>query len=105
LRAVTRLSDTVGRLGTGEFVVVAPGTNREGALRLADRVLELIEESAHRADADTTASGAELRLRAGFFAAGGAETVNPEDLLFKATMALRRAQADVGGFKVRSYEA
>ena len=105
LRAVTRLSDTVGRLGTGEFVVVAPGTNREGALRLADRVLELIEESAHRADAEASAPGAELRLRAGFYAAAGAETVNPEDLLFKATMALRRAQADVGGFKVRSYEA
>jgi PleD family two-component response regulator len=105
LRAVTRLSDTVGRLGTGEFVVVAPGTNREGALRLADRVLELIEESAHRADADKAASGAELRLRAGFYAAASEETVNPEDLLFKATMALRRAQADVGGFKVRAYEA
>ncbi|HSM61079.1 MAG TPA: response regulator [Longimicrobiales bacterium] len=108
LRTVTRLSDTIGRLGTGEFVVVAPGTNREGALRLADRVLELIQSSVKRGtgeEAGEAPAEAELRLRAGFFAASGTESVSPEDLLFKATMALRRAQADLSGFRVRSYEA
>jgi len=107
LRTVTRLSDTIGRLGTGEFVVVAPGTNRDGALRLADRVLELIQEST-RGEIDVEEARAvaeDLKLRAGFYATTGTESVSPEDLLFKATMALRRAQADVGGFRVRSYEA
>jgi len=105
LRSVTRLSDTIGRLGTGEFVVVAPGTDREGALRLADRVLEVIQEAARPDETTAPLSAEELKLRAGFFATGGNESVSPEDLLFKATMALRRAQADIAGFRVRAYEA
>jgi hypothetical protein len=67
--------------------------------------LEFTHESPFREGADEQMRSEDLHLRAGFYAAAGSETVNPEDLLFKATMALRRAQADVGGFKVRSYEA
>jgi PleD family two-component response regulator len=104
-RSVTRLSDMVGRLSTGEFVIVAPGTGRDGALRLADRVLALVEQAARGEEAGRARLPEDYRLRAGFYAASGAEAVSPEDLLFRATMALRRAQADAGGFRVRSYEA
>jgi diguanylate cyclase (GGDEF)-like protein len=106
LRSVTRLCDTVGRLGPGEFVIVAPGTDREGAVRLADRVLEALDEaSGSVGPSDPVAE--DLKLRAGFYALQGEQEdpVVPEDLLTKATMALRRAQADEGGFRVRSYEA
>src|SRR5690606_1367618 len=66
LRSVTRLSDTIGRLGPGEFVIVAPGTDERGALRLADRILEAAEAQA-RAQGLDPADLDELRhLRAGF---------------------------------------
>jgi diguanylate cyclase (GGDEF)-like protein len=106
LRSVTRVCDTVGRLGPGEFVIVAPGTDQEGALRLADRVLEALDEASRQTEPGDPILD-DLRLRAGFYALGGEREhpVVPEDLLTKATMALRRAQADEGGFRVRSYEA
>jgi PleD family two-component response regulator len=104
LKSVTRVSDTVGRLASGEFVIVAPGTDRTGAGRLADRVLELVSAASHQGGASAL-SEAEGRLRAGFFATAGEGAFNPEDLLFKATIALRRAQVDENGFPVRSYEA
>ncbi len=105
LRSTTRISDTIGRLGPGEFVIVAPGTDEQGALRLADRILEAAEQHA-RAQGATPSDLEELRLlRAGFCAVRGAEPTTPEDLLLKATMALRRAQADEESFRVRAYEA
>ena len=102
LREVTRISDTIGRLGPGEFVVVAPGTDQEGAVRLADRVLEAIEAGA---EGQVLGAGEMTEIRAGLCAVTGDETTTPEDLLLRATMALRRAQADGGSFRVRAYEA
>jgi PleD family two-component response regulator len=103
LRAVTRLSDTIGRLGAGEFIVMAPGTDGEGAVRLADRVLEAVEHMAGEPgamDVDDV-----WGVRAGYCAVGGNEPLSPEDLLLRATTALRQAQAESGSFRVRGYEA
>jgi two-component system cell cycle response regulator len=102
LRHVTRLSDTIGRLGPGEFVVVAPGTDQGGALRLADRVLEAIEADAQALEEGAMGAG---QIRAGFCAVESEDPTTPEDLLLRATMALRRAQAEDGTFRVRAYEA
>ena len=100
LREVTRVSDTIGRLGPGEFVVVAPGTDQGGAVRLADRVLDALE-----GHPDSSIGAQELaQIRAGFYAIEGEEAASPEDLLLRATLALRRAQTD-GSFRIRSYEA
>jgi diguanylate cyclase (GGDEF)-like protein len=102
LRSVTRISDTVGKLGPGEFIVVAPGTDQGGAVRLADRVFEAME----------AARGADLidpqilrQVRAGVSATKGDEPATPEDLLLRATVALRQAQADEKSFRVRAYDA
>ena len=104
LRLVTRVSDTVGRLGPGEFVVVAPGTGPEGAVRLADRVIEALEAAVGTRDPGFTME-ALSQLRAGFYAVTRDDPTTPEDLLLRATMALRQAQADDGSFRVRSYDA
>jgi len=105
LRQVTRVSDTIGRLGPGEFVIVAPGTDQTGALRLADRIMEAADEYAREQGLDPVQLEELHRLRAGFCAVRGSDPLSPEDLLLKATMALRRAQADDGSFRVRGYEA
>ena len=103
LRTVTRLSDTVGHLGPGEFVVVAPGTDQDGAVRLADRVLEAIEGESQE-QPDLLEPEHLKQIRAGFCSIKGDAPTRPEDLLLKATMALRRAQAGDGSFRVRAYE-
>jgi len=105
LKSATRVSDTVGRLASGEFVVVAPGTGREGAVRLADRVLGVVRQPGSPPAEAPRASASDFPLRAGLFATVASESVSPEDLLFKATIALRRAQLDEGGGPVHSYEA
>ena len=100
LRHATRDSDTIGRLGPGEFVVIAPGTDGQGALRLADRVLAAL-------DGEWESAGSQYQMtqmRAGLCSIGPGST-SPEDLLLRATMALRRAQTDNGSFRIRSYEA
>ena len=101
LRSVTRLSDTIGRLGPGEFVVVAPGTDKDGAVRLADRVLEALDASASAAERQRETE----RVLAGFCTIAGGQATSPEDLLHNATIALRKAQADDGSFRVRAYDA
>jgi two-component system cell cycle response regulator len=103
LRAVTRVSDTVGRLGPGEFIVVAPGTDQTGGVRLADRVFEALETEAQR----THPHDLEYlkQIRAGLCAAQSDMPTTPEDLLLRATLALRKAQADDGSFRVRAYDA
>jgi diguanylate cyclase (GGDEF)-like protein len=101
LRSVTRLSDTIGRLGPGEFVVVAPGTDKDGALRLADRVLDALDATGSAAERHRDAE----RVLAGFCTIAGDQPTTPEDLLHKATVALRKAQADDGSFRVRAYDA
>ncbi len=104
LRTVTRISDTVGRLGPGEFVVLAPGTDEAGALRLADRVLKALEaDSARQAFGITPEALAQLR--AGFVSVNAKDETAAEDLLLQATIALRKAQSDSGGFRVRAYDA
>ncbi|MEQ1858060.1 MAG: response regulator [Longimicrobiales bacterium] len=103
LRSVTRVSDTVGKLGPGEFIVVAPGTDEGGAVRLADRVFEAIEAS--RQGPDMIDPQILRQVRAGVSATKGDEPATPEDLLLRATVALRKAQADDGSFRVRAYDA
>ena len=104
LRQVTRVSDTLGRLGPAEFAVIAPSTDQVGARRLADRVLEAVT-----AEAGHHGFGVESRpmtqLRAGIYSSGGESGTTAEELLQRATMALRKAQADEGSFRIRAYDA
>lgn len=102
LRSVTRISDTVGLLGPGEFIVVAPGTDPQGAVRLADRVLQAVDTGSAGGPIDPELLA---HVRAGFCAVQGDEPTTPEDMLVRATTALRKAQAEDESFRIRGFEA
>ena len=89
LRATGRRSDAIGRVGPGEFAVIAPGTDRTGAVLLAERVVRGVTAAA-RQDGGTPAPG----LRAGYDAVGNARytPIEPKNLLARATTALRTAK-------------
>lgn len=93
LMSTARLSDAIGRVGEGEFVVIAPGTDPNGANRLAERMLE-------------AAGGSEVSLRAGVYSTRRTqkEPVASLDLLSRATAALRQAQSGENGGRIRAYE-
>ena len=59
LRTAIREHDIAGRLGGDEFAMLLPATNEEGALRVGERVLELLaaeKVSTHRGDVSLSAS-------------------------------------------------
>jgi PleD family two-component response regulator len=88
LRAAGRASDAIGRLSENEFVVVAPDTDSEGALGLANRLKLAIESAA--------APTVPLRLRFGCYAVGDFRdaSIAPTELLVRATEALRETDVD-----------
>lgn len=87
LRSAGRASDTIGRLSSTEFVVVAPDTDSEGAEGLTMRLRRAFEESG-RASADP---GTSWRVRFGSYAVDDFReaSIAPTDLLIRAAEALR----------------
>src|SRR6266850_1769085 len=63
LRATGRRSDAIGRVGPGEFAVIAPGTDRAGAVVLAERVARAVSSAPGESGPG---------LRAGYDAVGNA---------------------------------
>jgi PleD family two-component response regulator len=96
LLAACRLSDAVGRLGEGEFAVVAPHTDQSGASALAQRILQVFP-----------AEEAGIQLRAGVYSAHRSkkDPVLSVDLLSRATAALRKAQTGDDGPTIQAYSA
>src|SRR2546429_8101638 len=88
LRGTARRSDAIGRVGPEEFAVIAPGTDRAGAVLLAERL----------ARGGKTLTGATPGLRAGYDAVGNARytPIEPQKPLSRATTALRAAQGQGG---------
>src|SRR5947207_1848986 len=84
LRGTARRSDAIGRVGPEEFAVIAPGTDRAGAVLLAERLARGVK----------TLAGATPGLRAGYDAVGNARytPIEPKNLLSRATTALRAAK-------------
>lgn len=88
----SRLSDAVARVGEAEFVIIAPGTDRGGATRLAERLLDVARRNAE--------------LRAGIYSVRGSkgEPVGSLDLLTRVTTALRKAQSGENGGGIHAFE-
>src|SRR5919108_472956 len=98
VRATARHSDAVGRVGLTEFAVVAPGANRLGARRLAQR-LQGAGAAHNGGNGDGTGNGdgaGVLELRAGYDSLRQLRTaaIEPRRLLGRAARALEMARAE-----------
>lgn len=88
-----RRSDIIGRLNPNEFVVMAPSTDEEGAVRLGRRFLsEMTHLTVSVGDGDDRV--ARVEMRAGYYAATTPlqAAVKPGQLVGRAAGALRRSQ-------------
>ncbi|MEP7344145.1 MAG: response regulator [Gemmatimonadaceae bacterium] len=89
-RRTARSSDAVGRLGRSEFAIIAPATDDKGAIRLVERLREMVETI------PLTLDGAprQLRVRAGYCAVAdfSQASVDAVELLLRAATALRHGR-------------
>ena len=101
-QGTARSSDIIGRLGRSEFAVIAPATDAEGAMRLAERLASAVE--AREPAPGTRVSG--VKVRAGYEAVADLhETpVEPVDLLVRATAALRQVRDHAGAGRFQRYD-
>jgi len=103
LRTNGRVADAIGRLGPTEFGVVAQGADAEGVLKLAQRLVQSLESGA------SEAGGAipHFKVRAGYDAVSNYHEapIEPEDMLVRATIAMRMSEGDAGGKWIRPFEA
>ncbi len=98
LREFGRGSDAVGRLGEGEFAVIAPDTESIGAVRLFERIERMF-------DGMTPAGTAQPPFRAGYcavadFSVSGLDAV---ELLLRATSALRQLREQGSEERIRAF--
>jgi diguanylate cyclase (GGDEF)-like protein len=94
LRHCLRSEDTLARFGGDEFVVLIEDVEApQGAVRVADRILECLREP-------FVVAGRELFLRASIgIALGTAHTKSPEDLLRDADTAMYEAKEKGSGYR------
>lgn len=103
LRTHGRASDAIGRLGEGEYAVIAPYTEAKGAIQLVERLERLILSEGN-------GTGGTVRLRAGYSAIPDLSTARLDvlQILLQATSALRSLVADAGQnpvmARVRAFE-
>ena len=92
LKTAGRRSDVIGRLGPGAFAVVAPETNAAQARRLAERLADVIHTTPDRSARPAPA----FRLQGGYDGVADfrAASIDPMDLMLRATAALRKTRTD-----------
>lgn len=89
LSACVRGTDTVGRWGGEEFLIIAPITETDGAWVLAERIRTTLENTPVHYD------GHEIRFTVslGFVAVAHDTTVSSDTLIYHASAALQQAKA------------
>ena len=86
-RRTARVSDVIGHLGRSEFGIIAPSTAAEGAVRLVERIQEMVQSS-------PIAGEPSIRVRAGYCAVPNfaESSVDAVELLLRAATALRHVK-------------
>ncbi len=99
LREQGRVSDAIGQLGPAEFAVIAPATDAPAALKLAERLIQALGESAPAGPTVPT-------IRVGYDAVADlhATPVDPSEILIRATSALKVARTRGNGQRIYRYE-
>lgn len=89
-RRTARSSDAVGRLGQSEFAIIAPATDTGGAIRLAERLRDVVE-TAELFDAGVRR---QFRVRAGYCAVPdfAQSSIDAVEVLLRAAAALRHVR-------------
>jgi len=102
LRESGRASDAIGRLGPAEFAVIAPATEAQGAVRMVERLGDVLE----RMQISDGTGNHTLRVRAGYCAVPdfAASPVDAVEMLLRATSALRHLRAEGNNDRVRAFE-
>jgi PleD family two-component response regulator len=102
LRESGRASDAIGRLGPAEFAVIAPATEAQGAVRMVERLGDVLE----RMPISNGTGNHTLRVRAGYCAVPdfAASPVDAVEMLLRATSALRHLRAEGNNDRVRAFE-
>jgi diguanylate cyclase (GGDEF)-like protein len=102
LRESGRASDAIGRLGPAEFAVIAPATEAQGAVRMVERLGDVLE----RMPISNETGNHTLRVRAGYCAVPdfAASPVDAVEMLLRATSALRHLRAEGNNDRVRAFE-
>ena len=87
---VTRDSDSMGILGTNDFLVLAPGTDEEGAATLATRLVQALNDQVVLEGRRRS----ELQFSAGYYATldGTEDSFRAKDLIGRSREALRAAK-------------
>jgi len=100
LRETGRTSDALGRIGPREFVVIAPETGAEAALRLAERLAGALTGRPRRRIAPR------MEFLAGYDAVpdAAAPKFDPTTLLAHASAALAAAARDPEAGRIRRFE-
>ena len=101
-RAAGRQSDAIGRVGQTEFAVIAPATEANGAARLAERMRGALSGLTVAVDGEVLP----VTVRAGYCAVTdfAASAIDVEEMLLRATTALRHARSDTSGVYVRAFD-
>lgn len=102
IRRTGRVSDAIGRLGPTDFAIIAPATGGEGAVRMMERMQEMM-------DAEPVSLGDEahkVKIRAGYCAVPdfSESAVDAVEMLLRATTALRYLRTDETGASIKSFE-
>jgi len=86
-RRTARVSDVIGHLGRSEFGIIAPSTAAEGAVRLVERIQEMVQSAPLEGEQG-------IQLRAGYCAVPNFadSSVDAVELLLRAATALRHVK-------------
>lgn len=89
-RRTARASDAVGRIGRSEFAIIAPATGDAGAVRLAERVRDMVVTTEFGAPGEAV----HLTSRAGYcaFPDFAQAPIDAVEMMLRASTALRHAR-------------